>query len=110
MFLRFTSRTNADGSVVRYVAPAHNRCVDGRIKADVLMSLGRSERVIDLSACSYLPYRTVRHCEQDGDRPTAGPSVVGLSEAEPASGTMHCTVTVQVQQLGAANCCRSVSV
>src|SRR2546429_8691950 len=41
MFLRFTSRTNADGSVVRYVALAHNRRVDGRIKPDVLMNLGR---------------------------------------------------------------------
>jgi hypothetical protein len=41
MFLRFTSRTNADGGVVRYVALAHNRRVDGRIKPDVLMNLGR---------------------------------------------------------------------
>ena len=37
MFLRFTSRTNADGSVVRYVALAHNRRVDGRIRPDVLV-------------------------------------------------------------------------
>jgi hypothetical protein len=41
MYLRFTSRTNADGTVVRYVALAHNRRVDGRIKPDVLMNLGR---------------------------------------------------------------------
>jgi len=45
MFLRFTSRTNADGSVVRYVALAHNRRVDGRIKPDVLMNLGRVDQV-----------------------------------------------------------------
>src|SRR5256884_9398680 len=45
MFLRFTSRTNADGSVVRYVALAHNRRVDGRIKPDVLMTLGRADQV-----------------------------------------------------------------
>src|SRR5947209_3968241 len=45
MFLRFTSRTNADGSVVRYVALAHNRRVDGRIKPDVLMNLGRADQV-----------------------------------------------------------------
>ena len=45
MFLRFTSRTNADGRVVRYVALAHNRRVDGRIKPDVLMNLGRADRV-----------------------------------------------------------------
>src|SRR5207248_1494946 len=45
MFLRFTSRTNADGGVVRYVALAHNRRVDGRIKPDVLMNLGRVDQV-----------------------------------------------------------------
>ncbi|MGH3947590.1 MAG: IS1634 family transposase [Pseudonocardiaceae bacterium] len=45
MFLRFTSRTNADGSVVRYVALAHNRRVDGRIRPDVLMNLGRVDQV-----------------------------------------------------------------
>ncbi|MER7001448.1 IS1634 family transposase [Dactylosporangium sp. NPDC000555] len=45
MFLRFTSRTNADGTVVRYVALAHNRRVDGRIKPDVLMNLGRVDQV-----------------------------------------------------------------
>jgi transposase len=45
MFLRFTSRTNADGGVVRYVALAHNRRIDGRIKPDVLMNLGRIDQV-----------------------------------------------------------------
>nr|BFE60992.1 hypothetical protein GCM10020063_055180 [Dactylosporangium thailandense] len=45
MFLRFTSRTNADGAVVRYVALAHNRRVDGRVKPDVLMSLGRVDQL-----------------------------------------------------------------
>jgi hypothetical protein len=45
MFLRFTSRTNADGGVVRYVALAHNRRVDGRIRPDVLMNLGRVDQV-----------------------------------------------------------------
>ncbi|MEH1130847.1 IS1634 family transposase [Micromonospora sp. CPCC 206061] len=45
MFLRFTSRTNADGRVVRYVALAHNHRVDGKIKPDVLMNLGRVDQV-----------------------------------------------------------------
>jgi hypothetical protein len=45
MFLRFTSRTNADGGVVRYVALAHNRRIEGRIKPDVLMNLGRADQV-----------------------------------------------------------------
>jgi hypothetical protein len=45
MYLRFTSRTNADGSVVRYVALAHNRRVDGQTKPDVLMNLGRVDQL-----------------------------------------------------------------
>jgi hypothetical protein len=45
MYLRFTQRANADGSVVRYVALAHNRRVDGTVKPDVLMNLGRVDRL-----------------------------------------------------------------
>jgi transposase len=45
MYLRFSERTNADGTVVRYVALAHNRRVDGKIKPDVLMNLGRVDRL-----------------------------------------------------------------
>jgi transposase len=45
MYLRFTQRSNADGSVVRYVALAHNRRVNGQTKPDVLMNLGRVDRV-----------------------------------------------------------------
>jgi hypothetical protein len=45
MYLRFTQRTNTDGSAVRYVALAHNRRVDGRVKPDVLMNLGRVDRL-----------------------------------------------------------------
>jgi transposase len=45
MYLRFTQRANADGTVVRYVALAHNRRVDGKVKPDVLMNLGRVDRL-----------------------------------------------------------------
>jgi hypothetical protein len=31
--------------VVRYVALAHNRRVDGRVRPDVLMNLGRADQV-----------------------------------------------------------------
>jgi hypothetical protein len=41
MYLRFTQRANADGSIARYVALAHNRRVEGKVKPDVLMNLGR---------------------------------------------------------------------
>jgi hypothetical protein len=60
MFLRFTSRTNADGSVVRYVALAHNRRVDGRVKPDVLMNLGRADQV-DVAGLRRLAASINRH-------------------------------------------------
>src|SRR5918993_1889121 len=45
MYLRFSQRANADGTVVRYVALAHNRRVDGKVQPDVLMNLGRVDRL-----------------------------------------------------------------
>src|SRR5689334_12440993 len=65
MFLRFTSRTNADGSVVRYVALAHNRRVDGKIKPDVLMNLGRVDQV-DVAGLRRLAASIAKHFG-DGD-------------------------------------------
>lgn len=43
MFLRVTSRKNADGSQVRYVALAHNERVGGQTRARVLVNLGRED-------------------------------------------------------------------
>jgi transposase len=65
MFLRFTSRTNADGGVVRYVALAHNRRVDGRIRPDVLMNLGRADQV-DVAGLRRLAASIAKHFG-DGD-------------------------------------------
>jgi hypothetical protein len=45
MYLRFSQRANTDGTLVRYVALAHNRRVDGKVKPDVLMNLGRVDRL-----------------------------------------------------------------
>jgi len=70
MYLRFTSRTNADGSVVRYVALAHNRRVDGKIKSDVLMNLGRVDQV-DVEGLRRLAVSINKHFGEDGDG--AGP-------------------------------------
>src|SRR5437764_1129950 len=73
MFLRFTSRTNADGSVVRYVALAHNRRVDGRIKPDVLMNLGRVDQV-DVEGLRRLAASINKHFGE-GEGPGPGPGV-----------------------------------
>jgi hypothetical protein len=68
--LRFTSRTNADGGVVRYVALAHNRRVDGRIKPDVLMNLGRADQV-DVAGLRRLAASIGKHFG-DGDDAAGG--------------------------------------
>jgi hypothetical protein len=45
MYVRATQRRNGDGSVVRYVQVAHNRRVDGVTRAEVLVNLGREDRL-----------------------------------------------------------------
>ncbi len=45
MYLRTTQRRNKDGSIVRYVQVAHNRKVDGVTQAEVLLNLGREDRL-----------------------------------------------------------------
>ena len=45
MYLRTTQRRNRDGSTVRYVQVAHNRRVDGVTQAEVLLNLGREDRL-----------------------------------------------------------------
>jgi len=45
MYLRTTQRKNTDGSVVRYGQLAHNRRVEGVTQAEVLVNLGREDRL-----------------------------------------------------------------
>jgi hypothetical protein len=45
MYVRTTQRRNRDGSVVRYVQIAHNRRVEGTTQAEVLLNLGREDRL-----------------------------------------------------------------
>jgi hypothetical protein len=45
MYLRTTERRNKDGSVVRYLALAHNRRDGAATKANVLLNLGREDRL-----------------------------------------------------------------
>jgi transposase len=92
MFLRFTSRTNADGSVVRYVSLAHNRRVDGRIKPDVLMNLGRVDQV-DVDGMRRLAASINRHFG-DGDRLDVG------ADAGAAAGTAPLEV-IDARTIGA---------
>jgi transposase len=71
MYLRFTQRTNGDGSITRYVALAHNRRVDGKVKPDVLMNLGRIDR-LDVDGLRRLAASITKHFGGDGVTLTDG--------------------------------------
>ena len=89
MYLRFSQRTNVDGTVVRYVALAHNRRVDGKIKPDVLMNLGRVDR-LDVDGLLRLAASIRKHFG-DGDGLTdsaeaglaAGAAPMAVADARP---------------------------
>jgi hypothetical protein len=108
MFLRFTARTNADGSVVRYVALAHNRRVDGRIKPDVLMNLGRVDQV-DVAGLRRLAASINRHFG-DGDGMTdaaeaglaAGAAPMEVIDARPVGSTWLLDGLWRQLEIGAA--------
>jgi transposase len=81
MYLRFTQRANADGTVVRYVALAHNRRVDGKVKPDVLMNLGRVDR-LDVDGLLRLA-ASIRAHFGDGDESDAGTQAGLVAGAAP---------------------------
>lgn len=86
MYLRFTQRANADGTVVRYAALAHNRRVDGKVRPDVLMNLGRVDQ-LDVDGLRRLAASITRHFGGDGAELPAG------AEAGQAVGTAPMEVT-----------------
>src|SRR5881397_4433519 len=87
MYLRFSQRTNADGTVVRYVALAHNRRVDGKVKPDMLMNLGRVDR-LDVDGLLRLAASIRKHFG-DGD----GGGLTDGAEAGSAAGAAPMEVT-----------------
>jgi hypothetical protein len=79
MYVRTTARRNKDGSVVRYVALAHNRREDGKTKAEVLLNLGREDR-LDTDGLRRLVGSITRYL---GDAPPAAPDS-GATAAGPS--------------------------
>lgn len=76
MYLRTTSRRNADGTTVRYLALAHNERVGGQSKAKILLNLGR-EDALDPAGLRRLVSSVCRHLGDpdpyaDDTRPAAG--------------------------------------
>ena len=66
MYLRTTQRKNRDGSVVRYIQLAHNRRVDGVTQAEVLVNLGREDR-LDTDGLRRLVASINRYLDEPGD-------------------------------------------
>jgi len=93
MYLRFTQRANSDGTVVRYVALAHNRRVDGKVKPDVLMNLGRVDR-LDIGGLRRLADSINKHFG-DGD------TISDATEAGLAAGASPMEV-IDARPIGAA--------
>jgi len=70
MYLRTIQRRNKDGSVVRYVQIAHNKRVNGVAQADVLVNLGREDR-LDRESLSRLVASINRYLGVDAAAGTA---------------------------------------
>jgi hypothetical protein len=77
MYLRTTARANKDGSVVRYLALAHNHRVGAATKAQVLLNLGREDR-LDPDGLRRLVRSINRYLgEPDAETGTDAPAVTG---------------------------------
>jgi hypothetical protein len=80
MYLRTTERRNKDGSVVRYLALAHNQRDGAATRANVLLNLGREDR-LDPDGLRRLVRSINRYLGDSGDAGDAGP-VAGTAGGE----------------------------
>ncbi|GAA2559906.1 IS1634 family transposase [Pseudonocardia hydrocarbonoxydans] len=79
--MRTTERKNLNGSVVRYLALAHNQRVDGTTKTNVLLNLGREDR-LDRDGLRRLVRSINRYLgEPDTDAGTDAAAVTGTDAA-----------------------------
>ena len=86
MYLRTTARANKDGSVVRYLALAHNQRVGAATKANVLLNLGREDR-LDPDGLRRLVRSINRYLgEPDTDGGTDALASIGADSAPPGCG------------------------
>ena len=66
MYLRKTQRRNGDGSVVRYLQLANNRRLNGTTQAEVLVNLGREDK-LDVTALRRLVASINRYLGDEDD-------------------------------------------
>src|SRR4051794_41978289 len=86
MYLRRTQRKRTDGTTVGYVQLAHNRRVDGVTRAEVLVNLGREDR-LDVDGLRRLAASITRFTDGDGAMaPLGAAGEFEVSESRPLGG------------------------
>lgn len=83
MYLRTTQRRNKDGSVVRYLQLAHNRRNGSATQAEVLVNLGREDR-LDVEGLRRLAASITRYTERgEGTLPIGAGEELSVVESRP---------------------------
>jgi hypothetical protein len=103
MYLRTTARRNKDGTSVRYLALAHHRRVDGSTQAQVLLNLGREDR-LDPAGLRRLVRSINRYLgEPDPTAGTDAAAAVGLDD--PDTGGLRLTASARPARPGCSTGC-----
>jgi DDE family transposase len=90
MYLRTTERRNKDGSVVRYLALAHNQRVGATTKANVLLNLGREDR-LDPEGLRRLVRSINRYLGEPDSGGTDAAAATGTNGADSGIGGLRLT-------------------
>jgi hypothetical protein len=106
MYLRTIQRHNKDGSTVRYVQLAHNHRKGTNTQAEVLLHLGREDR-LDLEGLRRLVGSISRYLDGAGALPPAGPEAALVVESSRTFGTAWLLEGLW-QRLGVADALRGV--
>src|SRR5512133_3911580 len=87
MYLRTIQRHNRDGSTVRYVQLAHNHRKGTNTQAEVLVQLGREDR-LDMDGLRRLVGSISRYLDGAGALPPAGPAAALQVESSRTLGSV----------------------
>jgi Transposase DDE domain len=106
MYLRTIQRHNKDGSTVRYVQLAHNHRKGKNTQAEVLLQMGREDR-LDMDGLRRLVGSISRYLDGAGMLPPAGPEVALQVASSRTQGAVWLLEGLW-QQLGVADALRGV--
>ena len=103
MYLRTIQRHNRDGTTVRYVQLAHNHRKGKSTQAEVLLQLGREDR-LDMEGLRRLVGSIGRYLDGAGALPPAGPEAALAVESSRTLGAVWLLEGLW-QRLGVAEPC-----